>query len=59
MSSGVGTALYTTLAGLLGSVALAIQFQMLDRGAAELLARTIRCAEVHLRWQSDSLEVKT
>lgn len=49
MSSGMGTALYTTLAGLTGSVLLAVQYQILDRGADELLERTIHTAEVHLR----------
>ncbi len=49
MSSGMGTALYTTLAGLVGSVLLAVQYQILDRGADELLERAIRVAEIHLR----------
>lgn len=49
MSSGMGTALYTTLAGLIGSVLLAVQYQILDRGADMLLEKTIHVAEVHLR----------
>jgi hypothetical protein len=46
MSTGMGTALYTTLAGLLGSLLMSAQFQMLDRGAQELLDEVVYCAEV-------------
>ncbi len=48
MSVGMGTALYTTLAGLLASVTLAAQFQLLERGADRLLARIVHLAEVEI-----------
>jgi hypothetical protein len=37
MSSGMGTALYTTLAGLVCSMLAATQYQMLDRSADDLI----------------------
>lgn len=37
MSSGMGTALYTTLAGLVCSVWSALQYQILDRSASDLI----------------------
>ncbi len=37
MSSGMGTALYTTLAGLICSMLAATQYQMLDRSADDLI----------------------
>lgn len=49
MSSGMGAALYTTLAGLIGSVMLAVQYHIIDRRADTLLARTIHMAELHVR----------
>ena len=55
MSGGMGTALYTTLAGLLGSVTMAVQYQMLNRGSDELLTKTVHCAEVHIRRQHHAL----
>lgn len=48
MSTGMGTALYTTLAGLIGSLLLALQYHMLDRGADDLLQGGIHLAEVHI-----------
>jgi biopolymer transport protein ExbB/TolQ len=48
MSSGMGTALYTTLAGLVCSLLLAIQYQMLDRGADDLMHSAVHLAEVHV-----------
>jgi hypothetical protein len=49
MSSGMGTALYTTLAGLLGSIVLGLQYLVLDKGADELLHRVIRSTEIHIK----------
>ena len=46
MSSGMGTALFTTLAGLIASILLGLQYLLLDKGADELLHRVIRAAEV-------------
>ncbi len=48
MSVGMGTALYTTLTGLTGSMLLAAQYHMLDRSADELIEKTIHLAEVHI-----------
>jgi len=48
MSSGMGTALYTTLAGLVASMLLAAQYHMMDRGADELIDRTTRLTEVFI-----------
>lgn len=41
MSAGMGTALYTTLTGLLGSMILALQYLLVDRGADNLIERTL------------------
>jgi biopolymer transport protein ExbB/TolQ len=48
MSRGMGTALYTTLAGLTGSVLLTVQYRLLDRGTDELIEKTVYLAEVHV-----------
>ena len=48
MSSGMGTALYTTLTGLVGSLSLALQYQLLDRGADDLMHTAVHTAEVHI-----------
>lgn len=37
MSSGMGTALYTTFAGLVCSILAGIQYHMLDRGAGDII----------------------
>ena len=49
MSSGMGTALFTTLAGLIGSILLGLQYLLLDKGADELLHRVIRVAELEIK----------
>ncbi len=49
MSSGMGTALFTTLAGLIGSILLGLQYLLLDKGADELLHRVIRVAEIEIK----------
>jgi hypothetical protein len=46
MSGGMATALFTTLAGLLGSLLLGLQYHFLERGADQLIDRTVRLAEV-------------
>ncbi|MFK8068856.1 MAG: MotA/TolQ/ExbB proton channel family protein [Gammaproteobacteria bacterium] len=48
MSSGMGTALYTTLAGLVGSLLLAMQYQLIDRGADDLMHTAVHTAEVNI-----------
>ena len=48
MSYGMGTALYTTLAGLIGAILLAIQYHLLDRGLDELVEKTAYLTEVHM-----------
>lgn len=44
MSGGMGIALYTTLVGIVGSVALGLQTLLLDRSADRLVANTVRFA---------------
>ncbi len=48
MSSGMGTALYTTLAGLVCSVLAATQYQMLDRSADDLIASIRHLTRVYV-----------
>lgn len=48
MSNGMGTALYTTLAGLTCSILSAIQYHMLDRHADELIELTRHLTQVHV-----------
>lgn len=48
MSAGMGTALYTTLTGLVGSLILALQYLMLDRAADELVQEGVYLTEVHV-----------
>lgn len=49
MSSGMGTALFTTLAGLIGSILLGLQYLLLDKGSDELIHRVIRVAEIYVK----------
>ena len=48
MSNGMGTALYTTLAGLTCSILSAMQYHMLDRHADELIELTRHLTQVHV-----------
>ncbi len=48
MTTGMGTALYTTLAGLTGSMVLATMYHFLDRSADELIEKTVNLTEVHI-----------
>ncbi len=48
MTIGMGTALYTTLAGLSGSMLLATIYHFIDRGADELIEKTVNLTEVHI-----------
>ncbi len=48
MSTGMGTALYTTLIGLIGSVLSALQYHMLDRHADELIEMIRHLTQVHV-----------
>ncbi|MFT4563103.1 MAG: hypothetical protein ACI9BW_002857 [Gammaproteobacteria bacterium] len=57
MSSGMGTALYTTLAGLVGSILLGLQYLVLDKGADELLHRVIRATELQVKPRINGSEV--
>ncbi len=45
MTAGMGVALNTTLVGLLGSMLLSFQYLLLDRGADEVVARTVHFME--------------
>lgn len=48
MSNGMGTALYTTLAGLTCSILSAMQYHMIDRHADELIELTRHLTQVHV-----------
>jgi hypothetical protein len=48
MSDGMGTALYTTLIGLVCSVLSAMQYHMIDRHADELIELTRHMTQVHV-----------
>ncbi len=48
MSSGMGTALYTTLAGLVCSMLAATQYQMLDRSSDDLIASIRQLTRVYV-----------
>ena len=48
MSDGMGTALYTTLVGLVCSVLSAMQYHMIDRHADELIELTRHMTQVHV-----------
>jgi biopolymer transport protein ExbB/TolQ len=48
MTAGMGVALNTTLVGLLGSMLLSFQYLLLDRGADEVVARTVHYLETDL-----------
>ncbi len=48
MSSGMGTALYTTFAGLVCSILAGIQYHMLDRGADDLIESAKHLSSVYI-----------
>lgn len=48
MSAGMGTALYTTFAGLICSMLTAIQYQILDQGAEEILDTIKHLSQVYV-----------
>ena len=48
MSSGMGTALYTTFAGLVCSILAGVQYQMLDRGADDLIETAKHLSSVYV-----------
>jgi len=48
MSTGMGTALYTTLAGLVCSMLSAAQYHMLDRSVDELIETTKHLTQVYV-----------
>ena len=48
MSSGMGTALYTTFAGLVCSILTAAQFHLLDQAADELVDSTKHLTQIHI-----------
>ena len=48
MSAGMGTALFTTLAGLTGSILLGLQYLILDKGADTLIERILQLSESRL-----------
>ena len=48
MSDGMAVAMYTTLAGLVGSILVRIQYYMLDDATAKLFAYAVGLTEVHV-----------
>ena len=48
MSDGMAVAMYTTLAGLVGSILIRIQYYMLDDATAKLFAFAVGLTEVHV-----------
>ena len=48
MSDGMAVAMYTTLAGLVGSILVKIQYYMLDNATGRLFAFAVRLLEVHV-----------
>lgn len=48
MSNGMGTALYTTLVGLVCSILTAMQYHMIDRHVDELIELTRHLTQVHV-----------
>lgn len=48
MSAGMGTALYTTFAGLVCSILAGIQYHMLDRGADDLIETAKHLSSVYI-----------
>ena len=48
MSDGMAVAMYTTLAGLVGSILVRIQYYMLDDATAKLFAFAVGLTEVHV-----------
>ena len=48
MSDGMAVAMYTTLAGLVGSILVRIQYYMLDDATAKLFAYAVGLTEVRV-----------
>lgn len=48
MSEGMAVAMYTTLAGLLGSILIRIQYYMLEDATAKLFAFAVGLIDVHV-----------
>jgi hypothetical protein len=48
MGDGMAVAMYTTLAGLVGSILLKIQYYMLDAATARVFSHAVRLTETHV-----------
>ena len=48
MSGGMAVAMYTTLAGLVGSILLKIQYYMLDNATAKVFSRAVTLTETRV-----------
>jgi MotA/TolQ/ExbB proton channel family len=48
MSGGMAVAMYTTLAGLVGSILLRVQYYMLDSATASVFSRAVRLTETRV-----------
>jgi len=48
MSAGMAVAMYTTLAGLVGSILIRIEYQFVEWATSRLFASTVALTEVHV-----------
>jgi MotA/TolQ/ExbB proton channel family len=48
MGDGMAVAMYTTLAGLVGSILLKVQYYMLDAATARVFSQAVRLTETHV-----------
>jgi len=48
MGDGMAVALYTTLAGLVGSILLKVQYYMLDASTAGVFSRAVKLTETYV-----------
>ena len=48
MGDGMAVAMYTTLAGLVGSILLRVQYYMLDAATARVFSQAVRLTETHV-----------
>jgi hypothetical protein len=48
MSAGMAVAMYTTLAGLVGSILIKIEYQFVEAATARLFTSAVALTEVHV-----------
>ncbi len=59
MSDGMAVAMYTTLAGLAGSILLKVQYYMLEGATSNLFAFAVELTEVHVISQLEAVQDQT